>query len=70
MEVATALCGIRLYARRLGISVEETISILRTAIDKKVTAELTTVLLRQNEIPSVCEGKDQKEIQNFLATQT
>ena len=68
-SVEAALCGIRLYARRLGISVEETISILRTAIDKKVVAELTTVLLSQDEIPSVSEEKDQKEIQDFLVKQ-
>ncbi|MDP6596430.1 MAG: hydantoinase/oxoprolinase family protein [Candidatus Poribacteria bacterium] len=68
-SVEAALCGIRLYARRLGISVEETISILRTAIDKKVVAELTTVLLSQDEIPSVSKEKDQKEIQDFLVKQ-
>ena len=70
MEREATLCRIRLYARCLGLSVEETISILRTAIDKKVVAELTTVLLSQNEILSVSEEKDQKEDQNFLVKQT
>ncbi|MBI1927020.1 hypothetical protein HYR99_22605, partial [Candidatus Poribacteria bacterium] len=46
-SVEAARCGIRLYARRLGLSVEETISALRAAIDEKITAEVVTVLLNQ-----------------------
>ena len=47
-SVEAAQIGVRRYAKRLGVSVEEAASILHAAIDAKIVSELVVVLLNQD----------------------